>query len=209
MNLEMSIKRRVVWSESIFETKLPEIDNQDILNYYHYLKSNDPGVQRSNVGGWQKEIEFGACKGLDDMFDKITHAVNHIFTDIFKMDESLMVANAWLNSNNKGHRNSLHTHPGCLFSGVYYVTGKGEPQCGNINFCRDLAHSVENTLTISEKTRQYSEKEREKFWNTSQSLPAIESNAYLFAPWLIHEVSTNFTDEDRVVIGMNFVPTAT
>jgi len=208
MNLEMSIKRRVLWSESIFETKLPEIDNRDILNYYQHLKSIDPGIQRSNVGGWQKEVGFGDCDGLDDMFDKITHVVNHIFTDVFKMDENLMVSNAWLNSNNTNHKNSLHTHPGCLFSGVYYVTGQNEPECGNINFCRDLAHSVENTLTISQKTRQYCFGEREKFWNTSQSLPAIESNAYLFAPWLVHEVSPNFTDTDRVVIGMNFVPSS-
>lgn len=208
MNLEMTIKRRVLWDESIFESKLPEIDNQDILNYYQHLKSNDSGIKRSNVGGWQKEVNFGDCPGLDDMFEKITHAVNHIFTDVFKMDENLMMANAWLNSNNMGHSNSLHTHPGCLFSGVYYVTGQGEPQCGNINFCRDLSHTVENTLTISEKTRQYAAEGREKLWNTSQSLPAKESYAYLFAPWLVHEVSANFTNIDRVVVGINFIPSA-
>ena len=33
--------------------------------------------------------------------------------------------NAWANVNRSGHGNEFHTHPGCFWSGTYYVDDGG------------------------------------------------------------------------------------
>jgi uncharacterized protein (TIGR02466 family) len=201
-DLEMKIDRHDLWCDTMFNVSVPQVDNQAILDFYHDLRSKNQGIVRSNRGGWQCDVGFNMCQALDDMFHKVEYAATHIFRDVLGIQENLVLANAWLNSNQYGNSNSLHTHPGALFSGVYYVNGNGDDDNGTIGFCREGAHSVEQTLTTTERTREYHERDRS--WRVAHSVPAAESHALLFAPWIVHEVTTNLTDFDRLVVGLNF-----
>lgn len=203
-DLEMTIGRHDVWTDTIFDAHVPGVDNRAILDFYEETQSKEQGIIRSNVGGWQFDVGYNMCPALDDMFDKVVYAVNHIFHNVLKIDEEVVLANAWLNSNQYGNKNSLHTHPGSIFSGVYYINGNGDEENGQINFCRADAHSIESTLIMSDKLREYSSSERDKSWRVAASLPAVESHALLFAPWMVHEVTRNFQYFDRVVVGLNF-----
>lgn len=201
---EMAINRIDLWTESIFQVMVPDVDNASILEFALDKRTQDAGIVRSNLGGWQFDIDMNMCGAIDDMVDKIEHGLNHIFNDVFDIKINLGLANAWLNINNLGHKNSVHTHPGCIFSGVYYVTGKASPEDGEINFLREGAHSLETLFTQSQIMSEYSRTERDPMFRVAAAIPSLASRALLFAPYLMHEVRTNLNNEDRLVIGMNF-----
>ena len=58
------------------------------------------------------------------------------------------VSNSWLNSNEMGESNAFHTHPGSLFSGVYYVNASKHKLNGHINFVNTNHHVIENAAVI-------------------------------------------------------------
>lgn len=205
-DLEMQINRHDIWCDSIFNAYIPEVDNRGILNFYEEMRSKEEGITRSNIGGWQFDVGFNMCEALDDMFHKVEHAVNHIFKEVLRIDQNVVLANAWLNSNQYGHGNCLHTHPGSVFSGVYYINGDGKIDNGTINFVRDNGHSIESALVMSDRLRDYSQEKRDYSWKVACAMPARESHALLFGPWVLHEVVRNLTQEDRVVVGLNFCP---
>jgi uncharacterized protein (TIGR02466 family) len=198
--MEMHISREDLWTESIFYIQVPEVDNQGIIDFAFDKKKVEPGTNRSNYGGWQYDITKGQCEALDDMFMKMEHAVNHVFNDVFKAQIDIGLANAWLNWNERGNTNTVHTHPGSLYSGVYYITGNGSIEMGSISFVRENAHSVENIFTG--ELRDYHD--RDPTFICDKHIPPSESTGIIFSPWLQHEVTPNMTDEPRIVVGMNF-----
>lgn len=198
--MEMQISREDLWTESIFYIQVPEVDNRGIIDFAIEKKKVEPGTNRSNYGGWQYDVVKGQCEALDDMFMKMEHAVNHVFNDVFKAQIDMGLANAWLNWNERGNTNTVHTHPGSLYSGVYYITGNGSQEMGSISFIRENAHSVENIFTG--ELRDY--RDRDPTFICDKHIPPRESTGIIFSPWLQHEVTPNMTDEPRIVVGMNF-----
>ena len=198
--MEMQISREDLWTESIFYIHVPEVDNRGIIDFVIEKKKVEPGINRSNYGGWQYDVVKGQCEALDDMFMKMEYAVNHVFNDVFKAQIDIGLANAWLNWNERGNTNTVHTHPGSLYSGVYYITGNGSPEMGSISFVRENAHSVENIFTG--ELRDY--RDRDRTFICDKHIPPSESTGIIFSPWLQHEVTPNMTDEPRIVVGMNF-----
>ena len=198
--MEMHISREDLWTESIFYIQVPEVDNQGIIDFAFNKKKVEPGTNRPNYGGWQYDITKGQCEALDDMFMKMEYAVNHVFNDVFKAQIDIGLANAWLNWNERGNTNTVHTHPGSLYSGVYYITGNGSTEMGSISFVRENAHSVENIFTG--ELRDYHD--RDPTFICDKHIPPSESTGIIFSPWLQHEVTPNMTDEPRIVVGMNF-----
>ena len=108
----------------------------------------------------------------------------------------------WANINHKYSYNRFHTHPGSLWSGVYYV--QSPPNCGSILFKlvdRDLygtpTYEKDN---IDRQTHQ---------WQTIEHKP-IEGRVILFPSWLGHEVQQNLTDVEgengnRISISFNTI----
>ena len=123
------------------------------------------------------------------------------YTSYGPMSTELEFANVWINMNNKGGYNEVHTHPGCIMSGVYYVkVPKGE--CGEIAFHRDgmdayLLHS----LGVAEDMSTGEAPHCSATWG----YPPIENRLFVFPAWLSHGVRENLTDEDRISISFNLV----
>ena len=117
------------------------------------------------------------------------------------MSTELEFANVWINMNNKGGYNEVHTHPGCIMSGVYYVkVPNGD--CGQIAFHRDgmdayLLHS----LGVAEDMSTGEAPHCSATW----SYPPVENRLFVFPAWLSHGVRENLTDEDRISISFNLV----
>ncbi len=103
------------------------------------------GVSISNVGGWQSKSDLltwpePEIAALKEVF---TQAVGRMMQlaarhDPRKMVEAQFVMDAWANVNRSGDYNAAHSHPGCHWSGVYYVsTGEmdpAQPQNGMLEF---------------------------------------------------------------------------
>jgi uncharacterized protein (TIGR02466 family) len=117
---------------SLFETLvvIDRIAEHDSLN--HELKrviaarrAQDQGVQISNVGGWQSNSEMTRWGGEPALrlLERIVATADAFTVDIkadgpprFRWSPEM-----WANVSPPGASNSLHLHPGCVWSAVYYV----------------------------------------------------------------------------------------
>ena len=203
---QMEIKRNIMWSSSLFDVIMPEIDNAGLMHFVEDMKNKEDGVERSNIGGWQCDVGYGWCQSLDDLLDKLAYAATHIWRDVYGFKETLVIANAWLNSNEYGQGNAMHTHPGAQMSGVYYINIDEGSDNGVINLQREGHHSIEQHITMTEASRQLRPDDRDPEFVTSFALPPQQSHAYLFSAWQQHEVRRNLQDYNRVSLAFNFIP---
>lgn len=198
---DISIKREDIFVESIFDVFIPNIDNENIFDFFVETKKKEAGKGRSNIGGWQFDMKSGMCEAFDVLIDRLEYSADHIINNVLKMNINVRLSNSWLNHSLRGGLNTVHTHPGAIFSGAYYI--KTNPDSGMINFLRDGHHNVESTLFYQCNEYVKSPDRDRMFRSTFQKQP-IDSHAYLFSSWLTHEVFENTTDNDRLVTGFNF-----
>ena len=96
-----------------------------------------PGLKRTNVGGWHSEngrLEFLGATGeqlvrhMIEMGDEATRLSLNV-TDLAQVGGPFTWAlDAWVNINDEGDFNRVHTHPGSTWSGTYYVDAGDPPK---------------------------------------------------------------------------------
>jgi len=211
--MEINIKRHELWTESMFEIHLPDIDNESIIKFYDEIEKVDPGQKRSNIGGWQREVNPGECQAYDELMYMMAYAVTDIFRNVFKLPIDLAIANSWLNSNILGENNAFHTHPGCVYSGVYYINASKDKENGSITFVNPQHHVIEDWISnlplrsngdIDHK--QCEVLHEDKQFASTQHFEPKSNYAYVFPPWTGHEVRKNPHSFNRLVAGINFRP---
>ena len=97
--------------------------------------SRDVGKTRTNLGGWHSEpgtLDFCGPAGerlIGYMRAMTQEATSRVYAQYDTVLEPLnWVLSAWANVNRKGDSNTMHTHPGATWSGVYYVDdGQSSP----------------------------------------------------------------------------------
>ncbi|HEY8685982.1 MAG TPA: TIGR02466 family protein [Chloroflexota bacterium] len=97
--------------------------------------SKHPGVKYTNIGGWHSEagqLEFCGNAGqqlIRHMYEMTNEATAWLYAQNGRTPEPMTWGMwAWAIVNQRGDHNSLHTHPGATWSGVYYVDqGESEP----------------------------------------------------------------------------------
>lgn len=91
-------------------------------------EKSQPSVDHSNLGGWQSTDDFqdwGGDAGAE-LLGHATALASHLTADRDgKPVEIKWRVNSWANINRQGHGNEFHTHPGCFWSGCYYVDDGG------------------------------------------------------------------------------------
>ncbi|MHB8529023.1 MAG: TIGR02466 family protein [Caulobacteraceae bacterium] len=97
-------------------------------------ETSTASAAKTNVGGWHSQIgqlEFCGEAGkalilhMREMGDEATARVLAEYKQpLMKMN---WVVDAWANVNRAGHFNRAHTHPGCTWSGTYYVDPGTDP----------------------------------------------------------------------------------
>ncbi len=161
-----------------------------------------PSAGRSNVGGWHSK---------DDLFDwpypeiaKLRSWVGEAVGEITNIDLDgridgnravRMDGGAWVNLCRDGGYNKIHNHPGCSWSGVYYVsTGiedpEAPPDAGKIEFLDPRMGATETGI------------------NGPDAVPKlrIEPRAGLmvvFPSWLYHYVNPYRGTGERISIAFN------
>lgn len=95
------------------------------------LSQTHPGVQKTNLGGWQSEPNFFERREPESMLLR-TRAYHAVFRYLQSAappgaaaNFEVSIGSAWANVNNRSHMNSPHLHPGAQLSGVYYVDDGG------------------------------------------------------------------------------------
>jgi len=87
-----------------------------------------PGVEHSNLGGWQSDTDFTEWCGPAGrrLLDGASAIATRLTCD--RLGKPVAVSwrtNAWANINRRDHGNEFHTHPGSFWSGTYYVDDGG------------------------------------------------------------------------------------
>ena len=93
----------------------------------------------------------------------------------------------WSIINPPGSANRAHIHPGCTWSGVYYIqTPAG---CGNIEFIDP------RTENLMQQPRYVPNKKRPKHCWTKANITPKPGRMLIFPSWLYHAVAPNLSEE--------------
>ena len=181
---------------NIFRTDIGRIVlNQDLkkLEKYSYrLKNKQKSRSLSNQGGWQSK-ELPLTKETSPLILNIDKAVQE-YGKLLTFKKRLEFSNMWININSHKDSNSVHTHPNCFISGVYYI--KTAKKCGDIKFKRS---SYIDYHVTGDSVKEYNSLNA-SYW----SFPAIENMLYLFPSWVEHLVTPNYSKEDRISLSFNY-----
>ncbi|MEL6371153.1 MAG: TIGR02466 family protein [Pseudomonadota bacterium] len=162
-----------------------------------------PHKAKSNVGGWHSDVRFihrdEPCLArlrarITTLADEFTGAM---VADPTRFDVTI---EGWANVLRDGSYNSLHMHPGCTWSGVYYVTDAGLPPDPQNPSPEDILGTIEfldprpgAVASVMPENRM----ERRSVFNP----PA--GAMIMFPSWLQHMVHPYRGDGERISVAFN------
>lgn len=133
------------WATPIWHKAWPDVTqmNSELKELIYEHEKSDTSLKRSNEGGWHSEEDFLHWGG--PAIAQLQQRMMYGFQELTKamtggvLYKGKAILNAWVNVNRNGDYNSVHTHPGCLWSGVYYVeagdlASEKYPKSGIIEF---------------------------------------------------------------------------
>jgi len=181
------------FTNSIYITQL-DFDLDSVRDKILDLEAHLPGVHKSNRGGWQSE-SFGADTVPDFMqpvVDKISRLLWPVYTQMTLAEHPLM-SNFWFNVNRQGNTNSVHNHPRCYFSAVWYVNVPNNS--GDLVFYRP--DMMLDYLPVRDATSPNNFGKYEVYPKNNQLV--------IFPSYLYHSVTDNCnTQEPRISVAFNF-----
>ncbi len=155
---------------------------------------------RSNAGGWQSAGNLITWQDppIQILKQRIETMVFGLVEQLLRQDGSQrsfkMAIDAWANVNRNGDYNVVHTHPNCMWSGVYYVDpGKPDsavPYSGMLELLdpRESANYIQIQNTVLD-ARTFIENR--------------PGRMILFPSWLKHMVHPFRGEGDRISIAFN------
>ena len=157
-------------------------------------------IVRSNAGGWQSAGNLITWKEpcieiFRQRIEKlVTNILQHIIRDQGVNRSFRLLIDSWANINRRGDYNVVHTHPNCMWSGVYYVTpGNPDPDVPHGGLLelldpREAANYVQVTSTVLDERHFYENK---------------PGRMLLWPSWVKHMVHPYVGDGERISIAFN------
>jgi uncharacterized protein (TIGR02466 family) len=173
------------------------LDISTLIAYFYQLKKNDKGRKLSNEGGWQSnDLNLENNNQLTPFLKSLKEPILN-FSKYCKIKNNFnfKVDNMWCNINQYKDYNIYHNHPGCLFSGVYYL--KTPKNCGDLYFSN-------TSIQIPYDWKESVIEEFNCFNSSKWNFPVKENILFLFPSWAHHAVHPNLNKkEDRISISFN------
>jgi uncharacterized protein (TIGR02466 family) len=180
--------------------------NLDLRRVILERERQDEGVHHSNLGGWQSswDLEQWGGEPVRRLLDAARELATRLTSD--RSGRAVRIAwktNAWANINRRGHGNEFHTHPGCYWSGTYYVDdgGIGEnPSLGGefeMQDPRGVAPAMYAPLLGFAVPGGQSA-------GASELISPKSGQIVLFPSWLAHAVRPYRGERERISIAFNF-----
>ena len=193
------VKRREFFPTLVYSTQLGvgDIDNDALISAILNERTLDAaGIERSNRpehGGWHSRDTLHKNEEFAALSRSVRDMMEHIGQDLgYHSEAHISLLAMWAIVNGPGASNRAHLHPGALWSGVYYVSA---PEAsGNIEFTDPRTANI---------MRQPRYAERPDNCYPSMVIQPHTGMLLLFPGWLYHEVSSNLTGEDRVIVSFN------
>lgn len=204
----MKAELRSYFATPVAIATLPEADalNAELKRVILERERQDAGVQHSNLGGWQSgaDLETWGGEPLERLLGAARNLATRLTSD--RAGRPVRIAwktSAWANVNRKDHGNEFHTHPGCYWSGTYYVEDGGigdDPVLGGefeIQDPRGVAPAMYAPLLGFAVPGGQSA-------GASELISPKSGQMILFPSWLAHAVRPYRGDRERISIAFNF-----
>ncbi len=195
---------RAIFPTYILETRVKDwaMLNNGLRAVIEQKRAADPGIARSNLGGWHSDtdmLQWGGepSRRLALATLQLCGAYTHDkgmqgATPRFEMGLEM-----WANVSPPGASNQMHAHAGCVWSAVYYVDDGGDPEGGKLVLhdprfpmnrmaAPDLVFAAEGAM----------EELRFEIAPSAGKLVAFPS-------WLMHSVRAHRGTHDRISIALN------
>lgn len=202
-----TISKKTYFPTMIFQSDVGNAEelNASLLKSIYAERERDrEGLARSNfkqLGGWHSHNNLHKEKSYKSLVDKIGALTSHMSKDLgYHNDYELSIGTMWSIINPPGSANRAHVHPGCIWSGVYYVQApKGS---GEIEFIEPRTEHLMNQPRYVPKQR------RPKDCWTKVRFTPTPGRMLIFPAWLYHGVDPNTSEEEgdaanRVIVSFN------
>lgn len=155
---------------------------------------------RSNAGGWQSpgNLITWPDEPIRKLKTRIEEIVFSLIGELLRKDGTrrtfTLLIDSWANVNRRGDYNVVHTHPNCMWSGVYYVApgepDKSVPYSGMLELLdpRESANYIQIQNTVLD-ARTFIEN--------------VPGRMVLFPSWLKHMVHPFAGEGVRISIAFN------
>lgn len=191
----------VWWSTPILRRSCEgfEAANPELRALIYENMESSKGEIKSNEGGWHSDEDLLTWGG--PAIAQLQNWIIAAFQDINQaisggqIYDGKLELNAWANVNRPGDYNISHTHPACVWSGVYYVDAgtpatTGRPKAGYLEFYDPRPGSEMMAIPGNMFGKARYEKPK-------------TGDIVMFPSWLRHQVHPYGGEGDRLSIAFN------
>ncbi len=147
--------------------------------------------------GWQSEKDLHNLDEFRRLVACIHDAAESVLEFLKTGDGAFEITGLWANMNPKGVAHPVHSHPNNFLSGIYYVCTHEGADTVNFHDPRPQTGIIRPPAT--ELTAE----------NTDQVVVKVSDGALLMFPsWLPHSVDASASDETRISVSFNVMPSA-
>lgn len=199
--------KRTYFPTTIFQIDLPDPTalNEHLLStIYSEREKDQKGISRSNfseLGGWHSHNNLHKNEEYSELVDWIGKATAKMSEEMgYDQSRALKIGTMWSIINPPGASNRAHVHPGCLWSGVYYIQAPEE--AGRIEFVEPRVAHLMNQPRYQPNTKRQKE-----YWTKVRFKP-VPGRMLVFPSWLFHAVDPNLSTEEgdkgnRIIMSFN------
>ena len=191
----------------VFSLDVPdsEILNAHLIEAIYAERERDrTGVRKSNfpeLGSWHSHVKLhkdATFAGLVQHVDGVAAMMGRELG--YHSSYRLSIGTMWSIINPPGSSNRAHIHPGCLWSGVYYV--QAPRNSGRIEFIDPRTQNLMSPAEYIPDTKR-----PRSCWTKVQYKP-VAGRMLIFPSWLYHSVDPNRSrakgkDADRIIVSFN------
>lgn len=208
----MAKSENIFSKKNYFPTMVFSLDvaNPEDLNdrlkkaIYAERDADQEGISRSNfkgLGGWHSQNNLHKKKEYKELVGHIGEATTKISDELgYAKSHELSIGTMWSIINPPGSSNRAHIHPGCIWSGVYYI--QAPENSGNIEF------TDPRTMVLMNQPKFIPNQRRPKDCWTKVNFTPVPGKMLIFPAWLYHSVNPNMSTEEgddanRIIISFN------
>ena len=204
---EDSLKVGRYFPTHIFSLKVPdsEVLNERMIEAIYVERERDrTGVRKSNypqLGGWHSQTELHKDAAFAGLVQYVNAATDMMCRKLgYHGSYRLNIGTMWSIVNPPGGSNRAHVHPGCIWSGVYYV--QAPENSGRLEFIDPRTQNLMSPVKYIPGTKRPRD-----CWTKVRFKP-VAGKMLIFPSWLYHGVGPNKSsaggkDADRIVVSFN------
>lgn len=191
----------------VFSLKVPgsEVLNERLIEAIYAEQERDrTGVRKSNypqLGGWHSQTKLHKNAAFVGLVQYVNAATDMMCRKLgYHGSYRLNIGTMWSIVNPPGGSNRAHVHPGCIWSGVYYV--QAPENSGGLEFIDPRTENLMSPVKYIPGTKRPRD-----CWTKVRFKP-VAGKMLIFPSWLYHSVGPNKSsaggkDADRIILSFN------